>query len=78
MQSMVRAGSTPSEVHKWLTRARARKSLSTPTVDNVRRALAGQTYKRSKVETRGRHKKMTALRLKKACLGKKLLGQLRI
>ena len=47
-------GKGPVELHKALTRRRARQGLATPTLPRFRLALRGVSYKRSRKETRGR------------------------
>ena len=49
-------GQTPVSIHKMLFAKRPKKNLEAPHLTNVRRALKGNTYKRSRKETRGRKK----------------------
>ena len=63
LQEMGHAGKTPDEARAWLRKQRAKAGVKTPTVNNVRRAMAGKTFKRGGMETRGRKKLVTAKRL---------------
>ena len=47
-------GDTPLTIHAKLSKLRARKNVASPDITNVRKALKGQTYRRSKIEARGR------------------------
>ena len=47
-------------VHAKLVALRARSGLAAPGVEVVRRALAGETHRRGRTETRGRKRKLTA------------------
>ena len=58
-------GKTPAQVRARLAVSRDRQHVDTPTVNNVRLAMAGKTFKRGVVETRGRKKKMTPKRIRK-------------
>ncbi len=54
MHGKARAGASPKDVHAWLVSARARKGQAAPHLTNVRRALRGLTFRRGRVERRGR------------------------
>ena len=47
-------GWTIQELHTWLTKARDKRGLETPRLKRFRNAIRGTTYKRARVETRGR------------------------
>ena len=51
---MAAKGRLPREVRTVIERGRKRKSIDTPTVDNIRLAMQGKTHRRGTVETRGR------------------------
>jgi hypothetical protein len=59
MHSKQAAGKTPREVHEWLVGFRSRKSMESPNLTNVRKALKGKSYRRGAVETRGRKAKLS-------------------
>ena len=67
LQTLSGAGMTTAAIHKRLVSTRRRRGLKAPTIDNVRLALSGKTYKRGRVEARGRKKKMTPKRIQKVC-----------
>jgi len=67
LQKLAHAGKTTAAIHKWLVSSRRRCGLNAPTIDNMRRPLSGKTYKRGRVEARGRKKKMTPKRIQKVC-----------
>ena len=48
------AGKSAVQIHALLNSRRARAGVDAPHLTNVRRALKGKTYKRSRKETRGR------------------------
>ena len=48
------AGKSAVQIHALLSSRRARAGVDAPHLTNVRRALKGKTYKRSRKETRGR------------------------
>ena len=64
MQQWQTAGKTPVEIHQRLAASRRRRSKSEPDLTTVRRALEGTTFKRSRVETRGRKKVLSPQNLK--------------
>ena len=64
MQQWQTAGKTPVEIHQRLAASRRRRSKSEPDLTTVRRALEGTTFKRSRVETRGRKKVLSSQNLK--------------
>ena len=53
-------GLMPLDMHSRLTCARSAKGESGPSLRAVRRALKGASYKRAKVEARGRKPTLTA------------------
>ena len=57
-------GATPCEIHRRLIRARAAVRECAPSLVVVRRALRGHTFKRSKVETRGRQQILSAANMR--------------
>ena len=57
-------GVTAVRIHRDLFEARSRKGGCGPDLTSVRRALKGSTFKRSKVETRGRKRALTNVNLK--------------
>jgi len=67
LQKLAHAGKTTAAIHKWLVSSRRRCGLNAPTIDNLRRALSGKTYKRGRVEARGRKKKTTPKRIQTVC-----------
>ena len=54
LQEKQKAGKTPIEIHSLLVSLRQRKRIEAPHLTKVRKALKGNTYKRSAAETRGR------------------------
>ena len=52
-------GKSPIELHRLLTRRRARQGLAAPILARFRLALRGVSYKRSRKETRGRKPKIS-------------------
>ena len=73
-------GLAPTAIHKKLVARRAKKGVPTPSLPNLRRTLKGKSYKRGKVETRGRPKKLTVKKLrfinaKRKALIKKAKGE---
>ena len=52
-------GRSPVQIHKRLAGAREKAGQDAPNVATIRRALKGMTHNRSRVETRGRKKKLT-------------------
>ena len=73
-------GLAPTAIHAKLTAKRARRGLAAPTIQNVRKALTGRTYKAALAETRGRKRKLTtvnarALNTARKALIKKAGGQ---
>lgn len=48
------AGLTPIEIHARLSSQRAKRRVEAPHLTNVRKAIKGLSYKRGRVETRGR------------------------
>jgi hypothetical protein len=53
------AGATPAQIHSWLKLRREKAGTAAPNITNVRKALKGKSYRRGKVETRGRKKTLT-------------------
>ena len=64
--SLRASGCTPLEVHCRLRAARRRVRKDGPSLSTVRRALKGQTFKRSGRETRGRHRILSSTNLRAA------------
>ena len=54
LQEKQKTGKTPIEIHSLLVSLRQRKRIEAPHLTKVRKALKGNTYKRSAAETRGR------------------------
>lgn len=54
LQEKQKAGKTPIQIHSLLVSLRKRKRIEAPHLTKVRKALKGNTYKRSAAETRGR------------------------
>ena len=54
------AGKGPVEIHAALEKKRSARGISAPSLPNLRRVIKGQTYKRGRVERRGRKPKVTA------------------
>ena len=54
LQEKQRAGKTPIQIHSLLVSQRKRKGIEAPHLTKLRKALKGNTYKRSATETRGR------------------------
>ena len=52
-------GRNPTQLHRALTRRRARQGVVAPTLPRLRLALRGVSYKRSYKETRGRKAKIS-------------------
>ena len=67
------SGCTPMEVHGRLHAARRRGRKEGPSLSTVRRALKGQTFKRSGKETRGRPRILTTTNLRTANRARKEL-----
>lgn len=73
-------GLAPTAIHEKLVERRAKKDIEAPSLPNLRKALKGKTYKRGKVETRGRNRALTPAKLrsinaKRKNLIKKAAGQ---
>ena len=66
-------GKSPIELHKALTRRRARQGLATPTLPRFRLALRGLSYRRARKETRGRKMKVSRSAVLKMNLVRKRL-----
>ena len=71
--SLSSSGSTPVEVHGRLQAARRRVRKDGPSLRTVRRALKGDTFKRSGRETRGRHRILSSTNLRAANRARKHL-----
>ena len=58
-------GKTPEEIRTEIGKMRSRRrgSPSPPAVQNIRKALKGQTYKVGAKETRGRKRKLTPIKV---------------
>jgi len=56
---------TPSQIHARLEKQRERRGVDTPNITNIRKAMNGKTYLRSKPEARGRQKVVTAQDVRK-------------
>ena len=54
LQQKEKAGKTPIQIHSLLVSLRKRKRIEAPHLAKVRKALKGNTYKRSAAETGGR------------------------
>ena len=52
------------EIHARLSRTRARLGKDGPHLSSVRRALKGSTFKRGRIETRGRPRRLTRRNLR--------------
>ena len=50
---------TPQEVHQRLKRGRDQRNLATPNIKQVRKAMAGKTFKLGVAETRGAKRKLS-------------------
>ena len=57
-------GLAPTEIHEKLVHRRAKKQIAAPSLPNLRKVLKGQSYKRGKVETRGRPRTFTLAKLR--------------
>lgn len=73
-------GLAPTAIHKKLVDKRSKKGSKAPSLSRIRRALKGKTYKRGKVETRGRPgiftlKKLRAMNATRKTLIKKAKGE---
>ena len=67
------AGKTPIEIHTKMCAQRRRCNEVEPCLTAIRRALKGITHKRSRLETRGRPKVLTARNLKAVDAARKRL-----
>lgn len=54
-----RSGKTTGQVHAWLAARRGSRGLAAPNITNIRKVLRGRTYRRGRVETRGRKRKLS-------------------
>ena len=54
----------PTEIHLKMQSARRRKRMAGPSLKSVRRALKGQSFKRTGVETRGRKRSLSAVNVR--------------
>ena len=57
-------GITVVQIHRELVGARSRRGGRGPDLTSVRRALKGNTFKRSKVETRGRKRALSNVNMR--------------
>ena len=57
-------GQTPVEIHRRLQAAHERAGKDGPDLTSVRRALKGQTFRRSRKESRGRHRILSQTNLR--------------
>ena len=64
MHKWAAAGISPVGIHQRLQKARARVRKGGPDLTTVRRALKGSTFKRSRVEARGRPRVLSAANLR--------------
>ena len=64
MHKWAAAGISPIEIHQRMQKARARMRKGCPDLTSVRRALKGNAFKRSRVETRGRPRILSAANLR--------------
>ena len=66
-------GGTAAQLHRKLAEARRRKGGSGPDLTSVRRGLKGVTFKRAKVETRGRKRALTNVNMRALEVARKRL-----
>ena len=59
MREMLGKGNTPIQIHAWLEKARGRKNILAPSLENVRKMLKGKSYKCGVPETRGAKSALT-------------------
>ena len=59
MREMLGKGNTPIQIHAWLEKARGRKNILAPSLENVRKMLKGKSYKCGALETRGAKRVLT-------------------
>ena len=64
VQAWSTQGMTPKDIHARLARARAPAGDRGPSLRAVQRALKGITFRRAKVETRGRKKLLSPANLR--------------
>ena len=64
MQQLKADNMAPTEIYKRLQRDRRRRRQIGPDLSTVRRALAGATFKRARVETRGGRKTLSPRNLR--------------
>jgi len=67
IQKMSGAGQTPQEIQKAIGKMRARRAepVAAPDIKRIRAAMAGASFKRSRVETRGRPKVLSNAQVKR-------------
>ena len=73
VQKLTHQGLAPQDIQANLAKSRGKQGIAAPTVNNVRRAMQGKTYKRGAVETRGRKKLMTPKRVRAVDVARKEL-----